>query len=121
MGAATILDFAGAARPVGMQSESLRPFLEDPVAGLPRSVVKSGLNGSVAIFDSSEHLVCDWEMAVRRFNASSVLKLVCCPRGCLKQGTMFPKTPDRAQVVLMSLGWGEEGDIAHERNVLDLA
>lgn len=117
-----ILELAGAERAPRMTARSLAPMFGEG-GEAPREVVVSGLTSRVGALDPRENkagLAADWEMALKRFNETATLKLVCCPNGCFKQGTMFPKRPGEAQLVLMSLLEESLGG-GFERNVLDIS
>eukprot|EP00931_Biecheleriopsis_adriatica_P064116 TRINITY_DN38958_c0_g2_i1.p1 TRINITY_DN38958_c0_g2~~TRINITY_DN38958_c0_g2_i1.p1 ORF type:complete len:211 (-),score=27.27 TRINITY_DN38958_c0_g2_i1:349-981(-) len=75
----TLLDFAGAPLATNMSTGSLRPLLDSkrPADGI-RSFVASGLT---RVRPGEPHK--NWRMVVRRVNATSVLKFVCCPTGCV--------------------------------------
>eukprot|EP00747_Dinoflagellata_sp_TGD_P180629 gnl/TRDRNA2_/TRDRNA2_33406_c0_seq1.p1 gnl/TRDRNA2_/TRDRNA2_33406_c0~~gnl/TRDRNA2_/TRDRNA2_33406_c0_seq1.p1 ORF type:complete len:569 (-),score=65.92 gnl/TRDRNA2_/TRDRNA2_33406_c0_seq1:27-1733(-) len=101
--AATILEAAGAPLPSGMTSRSLWSLLSGATSSLPRRAVLSGINVT------RNGKFWDWRMVVKRFNASCVLKLVCCPRGCPEMGSLLPRGI-APQVGLIRVG--PAGDIA---------
>jgi len=113
--AGTILDIAGTQPIDVMQTQSLLPVIQ-PSSNLKpnRSVILSGLDSGYDFMDREG----DFAMALKQFNETCILKLVCCLSGCIKQGTMFPATDD-VQVVLMRVEPGE-GASRYEHNVLNI-
>jgi len=71
---ATFLELAGAAPHPAMSSRSLLPLLRGSASEPPRDFVQSGL-----VYAGNNY---DWHMVVRRLDHATVLKLICCPKGC---------------------------------------
>lgn len=91
---ATILEAAGADAMDGMESVSLWPALH---GGDPQEeVVVSQLDA--------------WRIAVKEFNSSAILKLICCPEGC--PATLALPKSNSAQVALINVtGAGDGADV----------
>lgn len=75
--AGTLLDIAGTSGPPQMTARSLWPLLTGDETATVRDVIASGLT---RVRPPNVHI--DWRTVLRRFNATAVLKLVCCPNGC---------------------------------------
>jgi arylsulfatase A-like enzyme len=111
----TILEIAGTQPIAGMETQSLLPVIRQGSKAKPsRDIILSALD-SATDFNGKAG---GYEMALKQFNTSSILKLVCCLTGCIKQGTMFSKV-NSTQVVLMQVESGA-GTEKFERNVLDI-
>ncbi|CAJ1345355.1 unnamed protein product [Effrenium voratum] len=114
----TFIELAGAEVPPSMQSHSLLPALLSS-GPLTRDVVMTGLDYMEEWLDSNTSLgKSQFETAAAMFQGS-FLKLVCCPSGCRKQGSLLQSVGFTPQVALMNVTDGH-GATKYEHNVLDL-
>jgi arylsulfatase A-like enzyme len=113
----TLLELAGADKAAGMTTQSMVSMLSSGAGG--RSFVSSGLGGGPTFkgdvrnedyltneFPPPGHMHVDWRMVVKRYNDTSILKIVCCPSGCSEMSgntTLFPPDRGRAQLLLMEI------------------
>merc|ERR1712232_433955 len=103
-----------------METQSMLPLLKGQAGG--REFVASGLGGRSSAFvgdvENEDHVTKgkvefppgggkNWRMVVKQFNATSTLKLVCCPTGCsgiIGNTTLFPRdTGSSAQLGLFEI------------------
>lgn len=94
----TFLELAGAEKAENMTTQSMLPLLSNGTGG--RTYVRSGLAGR------GPGGTVDWRMVVKQMNATSTMKLVCCPTGCDNingNSTLFP-TSSNAQLGLFEIG-----------------
>lgn len=122
---ATFLDLAGAPLAPSMQGYSFLPALnggavtrpavmfgmeywETPyVAGFPKTPYATGYSPGMVQFDAAAALF-----------GGSFLKLICCPRGCRKGGTLLPTPYGSPQVALMNVTAGT-GKHRFEHDILN--
>lgn len=97
--AATIMETAGATPALGMDSVSLWPALR---GGEPQDeTVASGLHGVA-------NMGMMWQMAVKQFNSSVTLKLLCCLKGCPESNLLRKSTG--VQVALLQVTQFGDGE-----------
>jgi arylsulfatase A-like enzyme len=113
----TFLDYAGAEFAENMTTQSMRPLISSIKSeqGQGRSYVRSGLGSESFVGELHENEANDagppgqmnWRMVVKQMNASSTLKLICCPSGCDSfngNSTLFPQAEAKsAQVGLFEI------------------
>ncbi|CAE7254389.1 betC [Symbiodinium natans] len=108
----TMLDIAGATPFPAMGGYSLLPALRN-TGPVERPAVLSGLHMPSYQGALNEY----FETASALFNETQFLKLVCCPRGCSKQGSLLPYSSS-VQVALMNVTSGV-GITKFEHDVLN--
>jgi hypothetical protein len=111
----TFLDLAEAELAENMTTRSMKSLLMNADRSSSRSFILSGL-GSESCLDENDHdppgvdRPIDWRMVVKQMNATSTLKLVCCPAGCNGingNSTLFPKSSS-SQLGLFEISDGRE-------------
>ncbi|OLQ10123.1 Choline-sulfatase, partial [Symbiodinium microadriaticum] len=112
----TLLDFAGATPAQAMGGYSLLPTLRGS-GPVERPAVLSGLY--MPTWEDSGWLTLSeyFETVAALFNGGQFLKLVCCPRGCSKQGTLLPFS-SLPQLALMNVTSGA-GPTKFEHDILN--
>jgi len=97
-----------------LRNLSLLPLLQGRRDRPQQQVILSGLDLGLD-FDGR---LGSFESALKQYNDTTILKLVCCPTGCVGQGSMLPVLDEgTAQVALMSVQPGV-GAARFEHNVL---
>ncbi|CAJ1436651.1 unnamed protein product [Effrenium voratum] len=115
----TFIELAGAAVPSSMQSQSLLPALQG-AKPLRREVVVTGLDFWESWLEDGTSLGRkQFQIAAGMFQGS-FLKVICCPAGCRKQGSLLPSLDYTPQVALMNVTDGL-GAARYEHNVLDMS
>lgn len=137
----TFLDVAGAQATADMMTQSMWSFLAGTKGNGSESLrdfVSSGLGSKTFVGEVDNEAVLgtaaqlptrppprggvNWRMVVKQMNATSVLKLVCCPSGCNRingNNTLFPESTsaqvglfevsgNRLEVDLLSHGVGHD-------------
>jgi len=112
----TLLDVAGATPAQAMGGYSLLPALRGS-GPVERPAVLSGLYMPTWEDSGWRTLSEYFESVAALFNGGQFLKLVCCPRGCSKQGTLLPFS-SLPQVALMNVTSGA-GTTKFEHDVLN--
>ncbi|CAE7712003.1 ARSK [Symbiodinium sp. CCMP2592] len=112
----TLLDFAGATPAQAMGGYSLLPALRGS-GPVERPAVLSGLYMPTWEDSGWRTLSEYFESVAALFSGGQFLKLVCCPRGCSKQGTLLPFS-SLPQVALMNVTSGA-GTTKFEHDVLN--
>ncbi|CAJ1373458.1 unnamed protein product [Effrenium voratum] len=115
----TFIELAGAQVPASMQSHSLLPALlgSGPLA---RDFVATGLDFWEEYLDENTSLGRKQFQTAAGMFEGSFLKLICCPAGCRKHGSLLPHVGFVPQVALMNVTDGV-GAAKFEHNVLDLS
>jgi len=116
----TFLELAGGQKAAGMTTESMVALLSGGSGG--RSYISSGLGGLTFKGDiiNEDHLSeefppgggMNWRMVVKQYNATSTLKIICCPSGCSGingNTTLFPASSS-AQLLLTEIS-GDQSEV----------
>jgi len=112
----TFLDVAGAKKDANMTTQSMWSLLssaKDATGEYSRNFISSGLGGETFVGELHNEAPSlregtgkgkgqgkgkgnvNWRMVVKQMNSTSILKLVCCPKGCNGingNSTLFPKS-----------------------------
>jgi len=108
---ATMLELANRNPLAEMNTRSMLPLLK--TGQQEQRVILSGYNSTTG-FDGR---IGGFESAAKLYNATAFLRVVCCPLGCIKQGSMLPIT-SAVQMALMNVTPGV-GPSKYEHNILN--
>jgi len=115
----TFLELAGAVAAPTMEGYSLLPALTGNPEGLARPAVMFGMNHWEVPYEGAGYSpgIVQFD-AVGALFGDSFLKLICCPHGCRKGGSLLPLPIGEPQVALMNVTAGT-GPQRFEHNILN--